>query len=85
MTSPPEETGAPQTGLEAAQPGDAATSPCIRVCVIDGASGLCLGCLRTLREIARWSALSETERLGVMSSLSDRRAQVDPAKLALMF
>ena len=27
-------------------------TPCIKVCVIDGESGLCLGCQRTLAEVA---------------------------------
>jgi predicted Fe-S protein YdhL (DUF1289 family) len=82
MSSSPEETRAPETDDLVARPS--ASSPCIRVCVVDGASGLCLGCLRTLGEIARWSVLSEAERLCVMSSLAGRRAQVDPAKLAMV-
>ena len=31
-------------------------SPCIKVCVIDPASGLCTGCWRSLDEIAAWRA-----------------------------
>ena len=31
---------------------DAASSPCIRLCRIDGDDGLCSGCLRTRAEIA---------------------------------
>ena len=37
-------------------------TPCIKVCIVDGASGLCLGCYRTLPEIAKWSRLDEAER-----------------------
>ena len=36
-------------------------SPCIGVCTMD-ANGLCLGCRRTLAEIARWSAMSNDDR-----------------------
>jgi predicted Fe-S protein YdhL (DUF1289 family) len=50
------------------------TSPCTRVCRIDGSSGLCAGCARTLDEIARWSAMSEAERLQVCAQLPGRMA-----------
>lgn len=47
-------------------------SPCIKVCVIDKATGLCLGCGRTLDEIAHWSSLSASERRRIMSELAAR-------------
>lgn len=34
-------------------------SPCVSVCRMDAASGLCTGCLRTLDEIAGWSRLED--------------------------
>ncbi|HMO43477.1 MAG TPA: DUF1289 domain-containing protein, partial [Phenylobacterium sp.] len=37
-------------------------TPCIKVCAIDGASGLCLGCFRTLKEVAGWGRLSDADR-----------------------
>ncbi|WP_332694261.1 DUF1289 domain-containing protein [Bosea sp. (in: a-proteobacteria)] len=49
-----------------------ASSPCIRICVIDPASKLCEGCGRTLQEIAQWSRLSEVERLAIMAVLPER-------------
>ena len=49
-----------------------ASSPCIRICVIDPASKLCEGCGRTLQEIAQWSRLTETERLSIMATLEER-------------
>jgi predicted Fe-S protein YdhL (DUF1289 family) len=49
-----------------------ASSPCIQICVIDPASGLCEGCGRTLQEIADWSRLSERERLAIMALLPVR-------------
>lgn len=36
-------------------------SPCVGICRMD-ARGLCVGCRRTLAEIARWSAMSDDER-----------------------
>jgi len=47
-------------------------TPCVKVCVVDGASGLCLGCFRTLPEIAGWSRLSDAERERVMRELPER-------------
>ncbi|MEE2716422.1 MAG: DUF1289 domain-containing protein [SAR324 cluster bacterium] len=32
----------------------------------------CLGCLRTLEEIGRWSAMSDEERRAVMAQLPQR-------------
>ncbi|TAM11180.1 MAG: DUF1289 domain-containing protein [Nevskiaceae bacterium] len=38
-----------------------ATSPCIGVCTM-GSDGLCLGCRRTLPEIAQWSGMADDAR-----------------------
>ncbi|MDB5564133.1 MAG: hypothetical protein JWP84_699, partial [Tardiphaga sp.] len=38
-------------------------TPCIAVCIIDPQTSLCLGCGRTLPEIARWFKLESAERL----------------------
>lgn len=56
-------------------------SPCVKVCVVDGESGLCLGCFRTLGEIAGWAALPEAERAGLLADLPGRRGRIDPRKL----
>jgi len=50
-------------------------TPCINVCTMDAASGLCSGCGRTLDEIARWAAMSDAERAAVMGRLEDRKAR----------
>jgi predicted Fe-S protein YdhL (DUF1289 family) len=47
-------------------------SPCIKVCVIAPATGLCTGCGRTLEEIARWGSMSDAERARVMALLPER-------------
>jgi uncharacterized protein len=48
-------------------------SPCTRVCIIDQVTGLCVGCRRTIDEIARWMQMTEDERQHIMASLPDRR------------
>ena len=48
-------------------------TPCVKVCAVDGASGLCLGCFRTLPEIAGWSRLSDEERARIMAELPERK------------
>ena len=49
-------------------------SPCNKVCVMDADDRYCLGCRRTLGEIARWGEMSEAERGEVMAKLSARQA-----------
>lgn len=56
-------------------------SPCVMVCTVDGASGLCLGCYRTLEEIATWSRMTDEVRVQVMADLDGRKDQIDPALL----
>jgi hypothetical protein len=58
-------------------------TPCIKVCVIDGESGLCLGCQRTLTEVAAWARFSDAERAEIMAGLAERRVRIRPEKLAL--
>lgn len=55
-----------------AQPPRPIVTPCVKVCAVDGASGYCLGCRRTLPEIAGWARLSDAERDAVMAALPDR-------------
>ena len=54
------------------------STPCIKVCVMDSATGFCSGCGRTLEEIARWGGMSEAERLTIMRDLAARLAKVAP-------
>ena len=50
-------------------------SPCMAVCQMDEASGLCEGCLRTLEEIARWGQADSTYKLGVWERIGERVAK----------
>lgn len=58
---------------EAAEPDVPVASPCISVCRMDDATGLCVGCLRTLDEIAAWGALDDATRRMVLRAIGERR------------
>jgi predicted Fe-S protein YdhL (DUF1289 family) len=47
-------------------------TPCIKVCIVDPNSGHCLGCARTLGEIAGWTAYTDGERSRIMAELPQR-------------
>lgn len=49
-------------------------SPCINVCRMEAASGLCAGCLRTIDEIAAWSTLDEAAKRAVWLRVEQRQA-----------
>lgn len=49
-----ERAGAPDLGKP--------LTPCVGVCRLDG-RGLCVGCQRSLGEIANWGGLSDAERM----------------------
>jgi len=55
-------------------------SPCVKVCQMDPQRGLCLGCARTLDEIARWGSMSDAERDSILQQLGTR---LDVAKIAV--
>ena len=52
-------------------------SPCVKVCQMDPLRGICMGCCRTLDEIARWSQMDERERAAIMAVLPERRRRLD--------
>jgi predicted Fe-S protein YdhL (DUF1289 family) len=47
-------------------------TPCIKICSLDPQSGLCIGCGRTLEEIARWGSMAPAERARIMGLLPAR-------------
>jgi predicted Fe-S protein YdhL (DUF1289 family) len=49
-------------------------TPCNKVCVIDAACGLCIGCGRSLAEIGGWISMTVDERRRIMDELPARRA-----------
>ncbi len=66
------EPSAPRT-LPAA---NAIVTPCIKLCVVEPLSGLCIGCGRTLREIGGWASFSAEARDRIMAVLPERLARL---------
>ena len=56
-----------------ARPAGAIESPCINICQIDRDSRLCIGCARTIDEIAAWGSMTPEARRLVMEDLPRRR------------
>jgi len=55
---------------------DEAQSPCRRICVIHPSAGLCVGCFRSMEEIAAWSRLTDAERRAILTDLPGREARL---------
>lgn len=55
-----------------------APSPCISVCRMNAASGLCEGCFRTRDEIAQWSGADDTAKRHIWTSIGQRMAAMQP-------
>ena len=55
-------------------------SPCVNVCRMDAASGLCTGCWRTIDEIAAWSKLDDDGKRQVWQLIALRQAAVPEAR-----
>jgi len=52
-------------------------SPCLSVCRMDGQAEFCLGCWRTLDEIAAWGRMGDDEKRKVWALLA-RRMEENP-------
>jgi len=48
------------------------STPCVRICVVDPLTALCIGCGRSTEEIADWLDMSEPERVSIMAGLGER-------------
>jgi hypothetical protein len=57
-------------------------TPCVKICTLDARAGLCLGCGRTVDEIAGWSTMSTGERHRIMAELPARLASHSAAEHA---
>ncbi len=51
---------------------DEVESPCVKVCVVHPETRLCVGCRRSIDEIARWSRMTPEERRAVLADLPGR-------------
>jgi predicted Fe-S protein YdhL (DUF1289 family) len=56
-------------------------TPCLKICTLDAGKGICLGCGRTIDEIARWAGMSAAERSRIMSELPERRVRQNDRKI----
>jgi len=54
---------------------DIVASPCVNLCRLDQKTGCCEGCLRTLDEIAAWSAASSDQRRAILRAVEQRREE----------
>ncbi|MDF1793812.1 MAG: DUF1289 domain-containing protein [Thalassobaculaceae bacterium] len=60
---------------EPPRPAATVASPCVGVCSIDRETRFCLGCFRSMEEIAHWSRYDDTKRLDVIEALRQRQTE----------
>lgn len=51
-------------------------SPCVSICRMDDARRYCLGCLRTIDEIAGWSRMDDAAKRTVWAQIEQRVEQL---------
>lgn len=51
-------------------------SPCISVCSVDPVTKMCIGCLRTLKEIGSWRAMTFEEKRAVVLATEERAKSI---------
>jgi uncharacterized protein len=56
---------------------DEIASPCVKICVVHPESRICLGCNRTIDEIAGRSRMTPEERTRIMADLPTRGAELN--------
>lgn len=49
-------------------------SPCVNVCRMNADNTLCVGCYRTLDEIAQWSRASDDAKAAILAAVEKRRS-----------
>jgi len=57
----------------------AVVSPCINVCKME--AGFCIGCHRTLDEIAGWANAGDDDKRLILAAVAQRRSKLDPDRL----
>ncbi|WP_421786065.1 DUF1289 domain-containing protein [Hyphobacterium sp.] len=55
-------------------------SPCVKVCFVDPKAGLCVGCFRSLEELAHWTRYSDEDRAAIAKALPEREKTYRDAK-----
>jgi uncharacterized protein len=57
---------------EIAEPEPSPPSPCLGICLMDPATRMCRGCLRTIDEIRSWYDASAAEKRAILERLAAR-------------
>lgn len=70
------EGGLAKQNGEGTTANDAVSSPCVGVCEIHAATGLCGGCLRSSEEIGLWRDADNRLRLSILKQVAERRNAV---------
>ena len=52
----------------------------MNICLLDAKTGLCVGCGRSLDEIAGWASMRDSERREIMAELPLRKTRLEAAK-----
>jgi predicted Fe-S protein YdhL (DUF1289 family) len=52
-------------------------SPCINLCEMDGKTGFCRGCLRTIDEIMAWGSANDEVKRAIWREIRRREADLD--------
>lgn len=55
-------------------------SPCNNICTIDGPTGLCVGCGRSLSEIGEWASALPERKQQILSALPERMLTVSKSQ-----
>ncbi len=58
-------------------------SPCVNVCQMDPVRGVCLGCCRTLDEIAGWGGMEDSQQARLLAELPERRRRLNIPEIAV--
>ncbi|WP_426194580.1 DUF1289 domain-containing protein [Massilia sp. DWR3-1-1] len=63
--------------LRRAEPASPVPSPCVSLCEMAPATGLCRGCLRTIDEIIQWSTADDDYKRAVYTAIARREADLE--------
>jgi predicted Fe-S protein YdhL (DUF1289 family) len=78
--APPTDKGSARTGNRAVRRARGPISPCVGICLMDPATRMCRGCLRSVAEIAIWYEASAAEKHDILARIAARRAAGDGAR-----
>jgi predicted Fe-S protein YdhL (DUF1289 family) len=56
---------------------DKTDSPCVAICQLDDDGNYCIGCFRTVDEIAHWVEFDDEAKQQILNELQERRQRLD--------